>query len=98
MRRNRCAAWIAAMALGLAPALANAQQTESVTLATAGLSLFNYLPISLAERSGAFKEQGLKVEISDFAGGQKSIEALVGGSIELAVASFDNAIERPDRR
>ena len=44
MRRNTAAAWLAAFALGPGTSAARAQQTETISLATAGLSLLPYLP------------------------------------------------------
>ena len=75
----------------LAPAGARAQELDSITVATGGIALFNYIPMVLAEQIGAFKKEGLKVEVSDFQGGQRSIEALVGGSVDVAIATYENA-------
>lgn len=75
----------------LTPTVARSQQTDTISIATGGIALLNYLPVVLAEQIGAFKNEGLKVEINDFQGGQRSIEALVGGSVDLAIATYDNA-------
>lgn len=75
----------------LAPASARAQDMDTITVATGGIALFNYIPMVLAEQIGAFKKENLKVEISDFQGGQRSIEALVGGSVDVAIATYENA-------
>jgi NitT/TauT family transport system substrate-binding protein len=91
-RAERWRVMATALALALAAGGARAEALEHVNLATAGISLFNYLPATLAERIGAFREQGLEVSIKDFQGGQKSIESLVGGTVDFAVATYDNAI------
>ena len=72
---------IAAVALILAPAASQAQKPETakVRLAVGGKSSLYYLPLTVTERLGYFKEAGLDVEISDFAGGAKSLQALIGG-------------------
>lgn len=75
----------------LAPGGARAQGIDTIHVATGGIALFNYVPMVLAEQIGAFKKEGLKVEISDFQGGQRSIEALVGGSVDVAIATYENA-------
>src|SRR5882757_3611210 len=72
------------------PATARAQDTDTIAIATGGIALFNYIPIVLAEQIGAFKNENLKVEINDFQGGQRSIEALVGGSVDVAIATYEN--------
>jgi NitT/TauT family transport system substrate-binding protein len=75
----------------LVPAGARAEEPDTINVATGGIALFNYVPMVLAQQIGAFKKENLKVEISDFQGGQRSIEALVGGSVDVAIATYENA-------
>src|SRR5215213_8378305 len=76
-------------ALGLGTALGpgafaqGAPEKSKVTLGVGGKPLLYYLPLTIAERKGFFKEQGLEVEINDFGGGAKSLQALVGGSVDV---------------
>src|SRR3954471_17178434 len=77
--------------VGLAPAPAHSQEMDTISVATGGIALFNYIPMVLAIQTGAFKKEGLVVELSDFPGGQRSIEALVGGSVDVAIATYENA-------
>src|ERR1043165_8542869 len=88
------AAGIAALVLAL-PVSAQAQKPETtkVRLAVGGKSSLYYLTLSITERLGYFKEAGLDVEISDFAGGAKSLQALVGGSADVVTGSFDHTIQ-----
>lgn len=84
-----------ALALGaLAGSRAGAQAPEArkVSLAVGGRSLLYYLPLTIAERKGYFKEEGLEVEIADFAGGAKSLQALIGGSTDVVSGSFEHTI------
>ena len=85
-RRNFLFAVAAAATLAqAAPALAQAKiEKPSLVLGVGGKSLLYYLPLTVAERKGFFKEEGLSVEINDFGGGAKSLQALVGGSVEAA--------------
>jgi NitT/TauT family transport system substrate-binding protein len=90
--------WMAAgLAAGLAVALPGAQaqklETTKVRLAVGGKSSLYYLPLTVTERLGYFKEAGLDVEISDFAGGAKSLQALIGGSADVVTGSFDHTIQ-----
>jgi NitT/TauT family transport system substrate-binding protein len=73
---------------------ANAQAVEkpSLTLGVGGKGLLYYLPLTLAERLGYFKEQGLDVTINDFAGGAQSLQALVGGSIDVVAGAYEHTI------
>jgi len=92
--RSWIAAGIAALVLAL-PMSAQAQKPETtkVRLAVGGKSSLYYLPLTITERLGYFKDAGLDVEISDFAGGAKSLQALIGGSADVVTGSFDHTIQ-----
>lgn len=84
-------------ALGLASTApsaiaANLEKTE-VSVAVGGKSSFYYLPLTLAERLGYFKDEGLKVEINDFAGGSKALQAVVGGSADVVSGAYEHIID-----
>src|SRR5215210_1454618 len=92
--RSWIAAGVAALLLAL-PATAQAQKPETakVRLAVGGKSSLYYLPLTVTEKLGYFKEAGLDVEISDFQGGAKSLQALMGGSVDVVTGSFDHTIQ-----
>ena len=88
------AAGIAALAIAFSTgAQAQKPETTKVRLAVGGKSSLYYLPLTVTERLGYFKEAGLDVEISDFAGGAKSLQALIGGSADVVTGSFDHTIQ-----
>lgn len=76
------------------PGAARAEGLEKtdVKLGVGGKALLYYLPLTIAERKGFFKEQGLNVEISDFSGGAKSLQALVGGSVDVVTGAYEHTI------
>ena len=82
---------VMAAVLGLAlagGAFAQAPEKRKVTIAVGGKVLFYYLPFTVAERKGYFKDEGLEVEIPDFAGGAKALQALadmVSGAYEHTI-------------
>src|SRR6478735_5669461 len=85
--RRTFATGLASLALCTAvPRAGGAQQLEkpSLRLGVANKSHLYYLPVTLAERRGYFKDYGLNVSIVDFEGGSQTLEALRGGSIDLA--------------
>src|SRR5438128_883614 len=55
-------------------------EKSRIALAVGGKPSFYYLPLTIAEQRGYFKEEGLDVSISDFAGGAEALQALIGGS------------------
>jgi NitT/TauT family transport system substrate-binding protein len=85
----------ALLALGLAmtmPAAAQAIEKKSLTLAVGGKTALYYLPLTICERLGYFKEQGLDVTINDFRGGAQSLQALVGGSVDVVTGAYEHTI------
>ncbi|MDR6770486.1 ABC transporter substrate-binding protein [Azospirillum sp. BE72] len=93
--KSLIAAAAVVMTLGTA-GLAAAQQTlekADIKIAVGGKPLLYYLPLTLAERLGYFKEAGLNVEISDFGGGAKSLQALIGGSADVVTGAYDHTIQ-----
>jgi NitT/TauT family transport system substrate-binding protein len=87
--RAAAALLAAAFAFGAA---AQAPEKKKITIAVGGKSLFYYLPLSVAERKGYFKDEGLEVEIPDFPGGAKALQALVGGSADLVSGAYEHTI------
>ncbi|HTS54214.1 MAG TPA: ABC transporter substrate-binding protein [Burkholderiales bacterium] len=94
MMRQRLA-WLVPilwLVLWCAPGQAAALEKPRVTIAVGGKSALYYLPLALAERLGFFKEEGLEVEIADFAGGSKALQAMLGGSADVTAGGFDHVI------
>ena len=80
-------------AVAFAPAgSAQAPEKKKVTIAVGGKSLFYYLPLTVAERKGYFKDEGLDVEIADFAGGARALQAMVGGSADMVSGAYEHTI------
>ncbi len=75
-----------------APSWAQAPGKKKITIAVGGKNLFYYLPLTVAGRNGYFKDEGLEVEIPDFAGGAKALQALVGGSADMVSGAYEHTI------
>ncbi len=90
-RRHLIAGGLAAAAL---PSFTFAQSLEKqkVTIAVGGKNLFYYLPLTIAEQLGYFKDEGLDVTIVDFAGGSRALQAVVGGSADVVSGAFEHTI------
>ena len=73
-------------------AMAQAPEKKKITIAVGGKGLFYYLPLTITERLGYFKEEGLDVDIPDFAGGAKALQAMVGGSAEMVSGAYEHTI------
>jgi NitT/TauT family transport system substrate-binding protein len=81
-------------AAGAFPGIAYSQSLEKkeVTIAVGGKALIYYLPLTIAELRGYFKDEGLDVKVIDFAGGSKALQAVVGGSADVVSGAFEHPI------
>jgi ABC-type amino acid transport substrate-binding protein len=100
LRMRRRAVLAAAPLVVAAPYVARAQgkpEKPKVVLAVGGKSALYYLSLTIAERKGFFKEAGLDVEINDFQGGSKSLQALMGGSADVVAGAYEHTIRMQQR-
>ena len=93
-RRSFSVAGVAAAAAIAAPALRAQLRLEKtrVAIAVGGKAAFYYLPLTISEQLGYFKAEGLEVEISDFAGGARALQAVVGGSADVVSGAYEHTI------
>lgn len=82
------AASLAAPLLGAQPRL----EKTKMSLAVADKASFYYLPLTIAEQLGYFRDEGLEVEISDLAGDVRVWQAVLGGSIDVVSGAFEHII------
>lgn len=83
----------ALVAFAMVPhASAQALEKKQITLAVGGKNLFYYLPLTIAERKGYFRDEGLDVQIVDFPGGAKALQAMVGGSADIVSGAYEHTI------
>ena len=92
--RRMLTALAAAFGLFFIASTAGAQGLEKpkLTLGVGGKTLFYYLPLTIAERNGYFKAEGLDVEFQDFPGGARSLQALLGGSVDVVSGAYEHTI------
>jgi NitT/TauT family transport system substrate-binding protein len=82
----------AAAVLLSSAAAAQAPEKKQVTLGVGGKPALYYLPLTLCERLGFFTTQGVDVDINDFPGGAKSLQALVGGSVDVVTGAYEHTL------
>ena len=71
------------LSLGLATFAAavfaqGALEKKDVHISVGGKAGLYYLPLTIAEQKGYFKDEGLNVKVSDFAGGWQGLQAGFG--------------------
>jgi NitT/TauT family transport system substrate-binding protein len=93
-RRTVVSAAALAVASIAAPMLRAQGKLEKtrIAIAVGGKAAFYYLPLTISEQLGYFKSEGLDVEISDFAGGAKALQALVGNSADVVSGAYEHTI------
>lgn len=70
-----------------------AATTPHVRIAIGGQNQLVYLPTTLAQELGFYRDEGLDVTLEDLAGGSKALEALVGGSADVVSGFYDHTIQ-----
>jgi NitT/TauT family transport system substrate-binding protein len=83
---------VAGLAILATQARAANLEKPDISLAVGGKTLVAYLPLTIAERRGYFTKEGLHVTISDFKGGSKALEALVGGSADIVCGAYEHTL------
>ncbi len=63
-----------------------------VRVAIGGQAQLIYLAATLTQELGNYDAEGLAVTLQDFPGGQKSLEALLGGSADVVCGFYDHTI------
>ena len=93
--KRKLLAWV----LLAAAAQVHAQiEKRDVHIAVGGKTALYYLPLTLTERLGFFRDEGLDVRISDFPGGTRSLEAVVGGSADVVSGAYEHTINMQARK
>jgi NitT/TauT family transport system substrate-binding protein len=93
MKHTKRSFFVLALMLSLVGAAhGQAVEKRQVTLGVGGKTALYYLPLTICERLGYFKEQGLDVTINDFRGGAQSLQALVGGSVDVVTGAYEHTI------
>src|SRR5215475_9818308 len=70
------------------------QQLErsSLKLGVANKAHLYYLPVTIAERRGHFRDYGLAIAMIDFEGGGESLDAVLAGSVDVAVGAYEHTL------
>jgi NitT/TauT family transport system substrate-binding protein len=76
------------------PVGAQGLEKPKLTIGVGGKPLIYYLPLTIADRNGYFKAEVLDVEILDFPGGAKALQALLGGSVDIVSGAYEHTISQ----
>lgn len=70
-----------------------ASATKSVKIGVGGQPLLVYLPTTLAQQLGYYKDEGLSVKLEDLGSGSKALQAFQGGSVDVVSGYYDHTIQ-----
>jgi len=73
-------------------------EKPQVHIAVGGKAAFYYLPLTIAEQLGYFRDEGLEVKISDFAGGSAALRSVVGGSADVVSGAYEHTINLQSKK
>ena len=76
-----------------ATACSSRASSNHIRIAIGGQNQLIYLPTTLARELGYYRDEGLDVELQDFVGGAKALQAAVGGSAEVVSGFYDHTIQ-----
>ena len=78
---------------GIASAQESKPELTNIRIVVGGKSALFYLPLSVTEQLGYFKDVGLNVEIDDVSSGARTLQAVVSGSAEIGTGTFDHSVQ-----
>ena len=86
-------------ASGLAAAVLFATPAAAQTKIRAGVAAFNeaLLPVVAAQEQGYLKAEKIEVELINFKGGGPTVQAFVGGSVDLCMCAADHVVRLRSR-
>ena len=67
-------------------------EKSNLKIGVGGQGQIIYLPLTLADQLGYFKDEGLSVEINDLKGGADALTAMIGGSTDATMGFYEHTI------
>lgn len=93
--RRDFVAWAAVASAFIAPNILGAQpklEKPRVLIGIDGRSDIPFLPLTIADRLGYFRAEGLDVEVVDFSNANSALQALVSGSVQIGAGGYEQIL------
>lgn len=90
---RRILRWLLGLLVVLAAAAPVCARADRIILIVGGAEKLIYLPVTLADRLGYFREQGLDVELHSEPSGVSAADVLLAGAAHGVVGAYDHAID-----
>ena len=75
-----------------APNSSTQPEKTNLKIGVGGQGQIIYMPLTLANQLGYFKDEGLSVDIQDLKGGADALQAMIGGSTDLTTGFYEHTI------
>src|SRR5919198_1313974 len=69
-----------------------APEKSNLKIGVGGQGQIIYMPLTLANQLGYFKQEGLSVDIQDLKGGADALTAMVAGSTDVTMGFYEHTI------
>lgn len=84
---------LAGLASAVPVALAQGKVEKSkIIISVDGKASFTYLPLTIADQLGYFRDEGLDVQINDYAESATAVQALLTGAADVCSGSFEKTL------
>jgi len=93
--RRRFASGMTGAALMLALPDLHAQgrlEKSRIIISVDGKASFAYLPLTIADQLGFFREEGLDIQINDYADGASAAQSMLAGNADVCSGSFERTL------
>src|SRR4030088_1410598 len=67
-------------------------EKPNLKMGVGGQSQIIYMPLTLADQLGYFRDEGITLEIDDLKGGSDALKALLGGSLDVVTGFYEHTI------
>jgi NitT/TauT family transport system substrate-binding protein len=69
-----------------------APEKPNLKIGVGGKGQIIYMPLTLADQLGYFKQEGLTIDIQDLKGGADALQAMVGGSTDATMGFYEHTV------
>jgi NitT/TauT family transport system substrate-binding protein len=69
-----------------------APEKANLKIGVGGQGQIIYMPLTLADQLGYFKQEGLTIDIQDLKGGADALQAMVGGSTDATMGFYEHTV------
>jgi NitT/TauT family transport system substrate-binding protein len=74
------------------PSPSGAPEKSTLKMGVGGQTQIVYMPLTLADELGYFKEEGISVQVDDLRAGPDALKAILRGSVDMVTGAYEDTI------